>query len=173
MYCKRLFFSILCVVSSLAMAETPILDNSTTSLVLDKIISIPALAHSNITVTTIDGIVKLTGVVNSEPEAILLIQTAQSVTGVKDVDAEHLTVAVSHQPFVDMVITAKIKGLYLQSKLFGSQDIPITSIIVTTNNGIVTLSGKVYSPHQMENAVKLAKSVQGVNEVQCFLKVIR
>lgn len=156
-----------------SFAEVPILDNATTSIINNKITSDPILKRSNVIVTTNNGIVKLDGVVQTDNEAALLIQTAQSASGVKDIDTSALKVAESKQPFVDTVITAKIKGLFLQAKLFGTQDLRAATINVSTNNGIVSLSGIVNSTRQLERAIAIAKTVNGVKSVESIIKVIR
>jgi len=174
----KIIFSILVIVMNLsgisaALAEVPILDNATTSIVKNKIASDPMLSKTNIVVTTNNGIVKLDGTVKTDDEAILLIQTAQSASGVKDIDTSNLKVEQSRQPFTDMVITAKIKGLFLHAKLFGNPNLRATNITVITTNGIVSLSGVVASADQIPQAISLAKTVSGVKSVESMLKVVK
>lgn len=174
---KKYFFACYLVITFLfplyTYAEVPILDNATTGIIKSKIANDPILKRSNVTVTTNNGIVKLNGIVQTDNEAILLIQTAQSASGVKDIDTSTLKVTDSKQPFVDMVITAKIKGLFLQAKLFGTRDLRAATINVSTNNGIVSLSGVVRNPQQVERAIAIAKTVEGVKSVESIIKVIR
>lgn len=60
----------------------------------------------------------------------------------------------------DTDITAKVKyGLHENNATSGSE------IHVTTVNGVVVLSGQVQKKHQAMEAVKVAKSTEGVREV--------
>lgn len=171
---KKIILSIVLVIYCQSIwADIPILDNATTSLILDRITANPVLARANVSVTTQDGVVILEGDVPDEDQATLVIQTAQSATGVKDVDASKLKIAAEKQLFNDVIITAKIKGRFLQAKLFGSQDIPITDITVSTTNGIVSLGGVVPTTKQADIAIKIAKSVTGVKVVESTIKVVR
>lgn len=67
----------------------------------------------------------------------------------------------------DTVITAKVKELFLEDK-----DISSLILHVTTKNGVVYLNGKVNSAYEKKIAVNLAKTVKGVKDVKCDLKVL-
>jgi len=67
----------------------------------------------------------------------------------------------------DTVITAKVKELFLEDK-----DISSLILHVTTKQGVVFLSGKVNNPYEKKIAVNLAKTVNGVKDVKCKLKVL-
>lgn len=67
----------------------------------------------------------------------------------------------------DTVITAKVKELFLEDK-----DISSLIVHVTTKNGVVYLTGKVNNPYEKKIAVNLAKTVHGVKDVNCKLKVL-
>ena len=66
----------------------------------------------------------------------------------------------SAQPGTDTWITTKVK-----SALMTTKGIPSTDISVTTVNGVVTLTGVVDSKIQVKKAVAVAKSIDGVHEV--------
>ncbi len=134
-------------------------------LALDK-----NLSNLNVNVSTDKGQVILQGVVNSEAEANAVIKLASSASGVKTVDATQLRVQKSNQPFTDLVITAKVKGTLAYQHLLDTRSIP-ADIHVETNNGAVYLSGTASSPLQIQNAIKLAKSISGVSRVKSFVEV--
>ncbi|HEV2613453.1 MAG TPA: BON domain-containing protein [Gammaproteobacteria bacterium] len=71
----------------------------------------------------------------------------------------------------DSVITTKIKSSYAHEKLFGTKDISMMGVTVTTKDGIVHLAGTVDNQLQADNAVKLAKEVDGVKSVDSTLVV--
>ena len=80
-------------------------------------------------------------------------------------------VATVEQAASDTAITAKIKGIYASEKVFGDQDISVLGVKVETIHGVVRLTGNVTSEDQANNAIKLARSVKGVNKVIFNLKV--
>lgn len=126
---------------------------------------------TTIHVETQKGVVRLTGTVDSQTEASTAVEIAQSAAGVNDVDASTLVVQNSSQPLQDSYITAKVKGMFLQEKLFNTTDIPVTSITVETQNGVVYLSGNVNSAKIADKAKELAQRVHGVKSVQSTIKV--
>jgi hypothetical protein len=66
----------------------------------------------------------------------------------------------------DARITTTIKA-----KLVANRDLSALDISVSTTNGRVTLSGTVASPERIAEAIKLAYSVDGVQEVVSTLQV--
>lgn len=66
----------------------------------------------------------------------------------------------------DAEITAKVK-----SKLAADPQVAAHNIDVDTNEGIVTLSGRVEDPAQKQEAEKLARATDGVRGVINNLKV--
>jgi len=146
-------------------------DSDITKTISNKISSESSLSGVKIVVETNDGNVALQGNVNSDSQASMVTEIAQSIDGVRDVDTSQLKVKSSNQPFTDSFITAKIKGKFIQQKLFGDKDISAMNIIVETNNGVVTLSGTADDQNQIDNAIKIAKSVSGVKSVKSIIKL--
>lgn len=68
--------------------------------------------------------------------------------------------ADSSQPVNDTWITTKVK-----TELLASNKASGTEINVETTNGVVKLSGTVDSRAEVDNAVKVAKKVKGVTQV--------
>ncbi|MCW5588414.1 MAG: BON domain-containing protein [Legionellales bacterium] len=66
----------------------------------------------------------------------------------------------NEQNLTDSVITTKVKAKILADKTLN----PL-NISVTTENGVVTLNGQVDSDTEYEQAVSLAQSTDGVNDV--------
>ena len=139
-------------------------DSDITTHVKERISADKATANSKIDVETKNGVVTLTGKVETEGEATAAIQDANSVVGVKDVESNKLL--VKDKPFTDAYITAKVKGAFLRDKVFGDEPIDVIGIHVETKNGVVHLTGTAETKAQEENAVKLAKAVKGVKEVK-------
>lgn len=150
----------------LSLANTMPSTSHLTSQVQEKLAADKSLSGTHIKVTTSGRVVYLSGNLDSQTEADAATEAAQSVNGVKDVDTSKLTVKKSNQLTKDSLITAKIKGLFIQHKLFTHHDISVTGIKVETNNGIVSLSGKALNQTEINNAKTLAKSVKGVKKVK-------
>lgn len=166
-------FSSLFIFSALAFAEqTTVSDAAITIQIKAKIAGDKSLSIFSDDVSTINnGVVVLSGVVDSEADATALVQLAESVDGVRDVDTDNLKVKGSLHPMDDAYITAKIKGQFIQAKIFGNEDVALTLVSVETDNGIVHLSGTVDNNKQIRDAIKLARSVKGVKQVESRLTV--
>lgn len=123
----------------------------------------------DIKVETRGGVVTLTGVADTDASKDLAGYLAANTGGVRDVDnrltvsgksdahrgTEQAGAAVS-----DAWITAKVKSSFLYSKHVAGSDIG-----VTTDHGVVKLSGAVESGREKALAVELAKNVRGVKQV--------
>jgi hyperosmotically inducible periplasmic protein len=170
---KGFILSCMIIFSSAAMSQTmtDTSDLGITAAVNNKLAANAALTGGNIQVTTTNGIVHLTGNLNSETQATTATEIAQSTPGVKDVDVSNLQIKGSSQPLTDALITAKIKGLFLQQKLFGNKDIAAMTIKVETNNGQVLLSGTADNNNQIDTAIKLAQSISGVKNVKSTVQI--
>jgi hyperosmotically inducible protein len=152
-------------------ADLSPVDADIVSTINSKIAADATTSNLKVNVTSNNGIVTLSGNVNTAVEAAKLIELSESVTGVKDVDAPQLTPKESTYSFKDAEITAKIKGTYIREKLFGDKDISVMEVKVTTTNGVVYLTGIVDNQAEADNAVKLAKSIKGVKSVDSKLEM--
>jgi hyperosmotically inducible periplasmic protein len=74
----------------------------------------------------------------------------------------------SRQPVTDTVITTKVKA-----ELAAEDETKARNINVTTENGVVRLSGMVDSAAEKKEAEKEARSVEGVTKVDNQLTVKR
>lgn len=146
-------------------------DSDLTSNIQSRLASDPLTASSTVQVNTNQGVVILTGIANTDAEGSKVIEIAQATPGVREVDTTQLQVKDSKQPFSDTVITAKVKGTYIKEKLFGDKDISLIEIGVETKDGVVYLSGTADSQEQADNAVRLAKNISGVKNVNTSVRV--
>jgi hyperosmotically inducible protein len=147
-------------------------DATITANLKDQIAADKALSNLNVNISVSNGVVTISGAVDSDSQADALVTLAESTQGVKDVDAPKLTVKSSKQPFTDTLITSKIKGIFIKEKLFSKEDIAAVKIHVETRNGVVYLTGTADNTVQADNAVKLAGSVTGVTKVKSTVKVV-
>ena len=85
----------------------------------------------------------------------------QLTIGAKPVVAETTKASAPGTDIADSWITTKVKSTYGYSSNVNGSDIG-----VSTNSGIVTLSGKVDSGAERALAIELAQNVRGVKSVQ-------
>lgn len=148
---------------------TQVDDAIITTKVKTKLIEDPITKARKIDVDTVNGVVTLTGLVDSEEEIQRAVAIAQSVPGVKRV-VNNLRVGKRgiKSYLSDKEITAKIKA-----KFIADPEIKAFSIDVDTVNGVVTLTGIVDREEQKRRAVEIAKGVEGVREVIVNIQVKR
>lgn len=148
-------------------------DKDIIKTIKNKIATNPTTVKTKVSVTSIDGKVILSGTVDTNTQADEIIQMSSSTEGVKNVNTDEFQVKSSEQPLSDSFITAKIKGLFLREKLFTNTDIPFWEIKVDTRDGIVYLAGTADSKEQAANAVKLAKEIDGVKQVNSSISILK
>ncbi|MEO8402919.1 MAG: BON domain-containing protein, partial [Gammaproteobacteria bacterium] len=108
---------------------------------------------------------------DTDAEAIRLIQIAEMATGVEDVITAKLTAIQSKHRMTDTTITTKIKLKYIREKVFADKDIAVMGVDVETVNGVAHLTGTVDTQTEADNAIKFAKSIRGVKQVDSRLAV--
>jgi len=145
-----------------------------------------------IDVTTNNGVVTLTGKVESNSERQQALQLARETEGVRRVEDRLQIVAgdaaapagagtpeytgeratgddpTLREQMSDTGITARV-----QSKFFLDDTVKGRNINVDTSGGTVTLEGEVRNELEREQAISLARSVDGVTDVQSRLQVNR
>lgn len=149
-------------------------DASITTAVRSKLLWSKNIDSSVIKVETIDGKVTLDGTVDTTGIKILAERLADGTRGVVKVENNLMINKIpgmagmakisdheSGNKLSDTWITTKVKSTYLYSSNVKSSDIS-----VSTNMGIVTLSGKVDSGVERALAIELAQNVRGVKSVQ-------
>ncbi len=130
-------------------------DSYITSKVKSKLALNNVTKARNIHVITEKGIVHLSGSLDSGNEALVAVQVAASVDGVRDVNSSEITIPNSLIPTDDLYLASKLKGFLLREKLFNDFSTPEVNIEVSSINGEITLSGKVNSIDQKNKAMKL------------------
>lgn len=126
------------------------------------------LFHSNVRaskteVSVKNGVVTLKGKAQSQAQKELTTQYTKEVEGVKEVKNK-MTMAKPSQTAGDKIddasITAQVKMTLMMHKSTGA-----IRTSVTTNNGVVTLSGQAKNDAEVDLVTKLAEDVEGVNNV--------
>jgi len=93
-----------------------------------------------------------------------------NTTPTTKVDYTTTTSTTTTQP-TDPSITAGVKSAFVKEKLFGDATVSAFSISVETIDGVVHLTGTADNQTQIDNAITLSKSVDGVKQVVSTVKV--
>jgi hyperosmotically inducible protein len=157
----------LAAVAVLAQTQSaPNMDDAVISMrVKAALIANDSTKASQINVETQRGVVLLSGFVDSEAMRAAAASSAKAVTGVKEVQNKLMIRDANRstgQAVDDTVIAAKVKGELAGKSGFDTA----TSVTVEVNSGIVELSGFVSTLDQKTQAADIARSVNGVKDVQ-------
>lgn len=151
-------------------AETAAKDSAITAKIKSLFALEPNVKSLNISVTTNNGIVHLSGNVDTGLQADKVVEIAQGVSGVKDVNNSKLTVTSSESYTEDAFITAKVKGtimrLSFDDKISSNHDLH-----VETTNGAVHIAGVVGNKKDVTTIKDALKEVSGVKSVHTDIKV--
>jgi hyperosmotically inducible protein len=139
-------------------------DAAVLASVKSKLITDPVTQARQIDVEVENGIVQLNGFVDSEAEKSQAATLASAVEGVVEV-RNNLSVNAGPETLGgyvdDSALTAKVKAALIESP-----DTKAHEINVETMEGVVQLSGFVDNLAAKDAATTVAKSVEGVKEVQ-------
>jgi osmotically-inducible protein OsmY len=126
----------------------------------------PDLKNNRIDVTVDNGIATLKGNVDTDAEKANASKLAmvKGVVGVQN-QLDVGSVGVK-QTFSDSAITGKIKAKMAEHRMSS-----FTDVSVTTNNGVVTLTGSVPSEQARAEALQAARSADGVTRVENDLTI--
>jgi len=154
-------------------------DSVITAKVKAAMIDDPLLKATEIKVTTENGTVWLSGTLDSQEKITRALEVAKNQENVQSVQ-NNLTLGVPEQPaseqasqqldkagesigqyIDDSVITANVKAAMIEDPLLKA-----TEIKVTTDNGMVRLSGVLDSQEKINRALEVAKNQEDVKSVQ-------
>lgn len=133
-----------------------------------------AVSVLKIHVNTDNGTVRLSGRAKSQAEIEQAIAIAKSTEGVTSVQNE-MQVGTTNtskksgvkQASKDTMITTKVKAKYAQDPLVNGM-----KIRTKTTNGVVHLTGKAKNQEEIDKAVQLAQSTEGVVSVKNQVRII-
>ncbi|KTC76940.1 BON domain-containing protein [Legionella brunensis] len=151
--------------------------NTTTSVTQSNDNTLLSLVQSSleaykdkVQATVSNGVVYLSGQLDSDTDYEKVVILAESTQGVGDINVDKLTVKGSDEPLNDSLLTAKIKGALIQEDIMG-KDLPSWSVGVETKNGQVYLSGQVASAKEKQAILDVVKSVKGVGKINDKMEV--
>jgi osmotically-inducible protein OsmY len=166
--------------AALALAVTTVAcsqsDAGITSAVKTKFAADDTVKASQINVDTSDKVVTLSGTVDSQAAKTRALELARETKGVVRVSDQltvhDMTADVAPAPdaarasFSDAAITASVK-----TKLLADTSVGGLKIDVDTRDGVVTLTGKVKSQAERDQALRIARESDGVKTVDDKLTV--
>lgn len=155
--------------SSMVSKRTQHVDSGTTAVIQQTLEANEKVKARQVDVETREGVVYLTGVVDTEEARREAGRIAWRTEGVRGVE-NNLTVGerTVGSWIDDVTISSKIK-----SKLIATSDIRAGDIDVSSSQGVVTLIGRVSSQSIKSEAARLARDTRGVKDVNNELLVGR
>ena len=158
-------------------------DTGITAKVKQRLATDARLQQATVDVSTNNGVVSLTGTAPDNDTRLAAEELARSVENVSGVDNQinapsalqgaatqaKQAVAAAGGEISDASITAKVKA-----QLAADQQIKAGDLDVDTENGVVSLTGKVSSPQARVRAIEIARKTDGVKDVEAeALKVVQ
>ena len=142
-------------------------DATITTKIEAKMTEDPSVSAFNVDADTNEGVVRLSGTVETAAAKAEAEKLARNTEGVKRVINE---IKIGERDMGDRMsdteITTKIKA-----KITGDGDLSPFNINVDTKDGVVTLRGAVKSAHSKAEAERIAKDTTGVKSVHNMLEV--
>ncbi|WP_299263745.1 BON domain-containing protein [uncultured Psychrosphaera sp.] len=119
-----------------------------------------------------NGVVYLTGEVNSQIEKSLAGELITNLDGVKTVENKLVILPEStqSQEVIDKLTDAKVETV-VKTKLLMHPDVSGTNIEVETENKVVTLTGHVDSEEEKELAAEVVKGTEDIESIVNNLSV--
>lgn len=158
-----------------AMADATVTAKVKAALIREK-----DMSAMDVNVETNNGVVQLSGFVDTMDQQERAAKVALAVEGVREVKND-VRLALStgaatgaaktlkgetKRIVSDTAITARVKAA-----LFAEKNLSAMDVNIETKNGVVQLAGFVDSADQQERAAKVAQTVEGVKEVKNDLRL--
>jgi hyperosmotically inducible protein len=147
----------------------PLDDASITKLVEDLLVQEKAIPNVRIEVSTIQGVVHLSGEVDTRLQENRIIELASSIKNVIDVDNKNLKVRSSSEFLSDSLITAKAKGRIKYLALNKHIDEGYNLHVETTNK-VVHVFGDVQNQKDVAAIEKAINDIVNVEKVKINIR---
>ena len=151
--------------------EQEVSDSVITTKITAKFTKNNNLNPLKISVSTTNGVVKLSGHVKDKKAFVEALRLTVATRGVKVVNTDDLDIKRVNTAFTDTYLTAKVEAAILKAKVLDDESIPLVGINAKTVNGAVTLSGHVKKSRSIVAIVKHVSAVQGVKKIISRLHV--
>lgn len=153
-------------------------DIGLTTKVKAKLAADEAVRAYEIDVKTQDGVTTLTGYVGSEEaknHALELAKNTEGVVRVVDMIAVKTSQESAEAPKPDLTLGQHLDDatitMRVKSRLLESPTVEGLKIDVDTRDAVVFLTGRVRTEAEKEQAIRIAKEVEGVRDVRASLTI--
>lgn len=153
-------------------------DTFVTAKIKTKLATDDAVKSQQIEVQTQNGVVTLTGNVDSQEakdRALELAKFTNGVAHVTDMVAVRTASGTGDAPEPNRTIGERIDDagitMNVKTRLLDDPVVKGLAIDVDTRNGVVFLTGSVRSEAEKDKAIQLVKDTSGVREVQANLRI--
>jgi hyperosmotically inducible protein len=176
---QRSVFGTMAVVAlAIVLAACATTDTGLTGKVKAKLAAANDVPASTIEVSTRNGVVTLTGNVETvevRERALQLARETKGVVEVVDMISVQTTEGTGDAPEPDRMMGERIDDAGITMKVKANLlDDPVVKglrIDVDTREGVVYLTGNVASENEKEQAIRVARGTEGVREVQANLSI--
>lgn len=160
-----------CFAADIQEIEQGLSDSVITTKITAKFAQNKNLNPLKLSVSTLDGVVTLSGHVKDRQAFVDALRIAKSTKGVKSVDADELQIKLVNTALTDTYITAKVEAAVLKAKVLDDESIPLVGINAKTSNGVVTLTGDLPNDDAISAILKRVNAVRGVKKIVSKLQV--
>ncbi|WP_317618732.1 molecular chaperone OsmY [Dickeya oryzae] len=157
--------------NSVQQATNYVDDSTLTARVKSALLKDETLDSNDISVSTHDGVVTLSGFIASQQMATGAVKIAAQTEGVKSVSDKLQVKDGSGVQSVGGYADDALTTSTVKAKLLADDIVPSRHIKVITQDGVVLLTGQVANRAQAERAESIAKAVSGVKSVKNELTV--
>jgi len=161
------------VIVSMVVSCMHTTDAGITGLIKTKLAADDRVRASEINVDTTNGVVTLTGNVDSQEardQAIKLAKETSGVRDVKDMISVRSGSASGNAPEPNRTVGEHIDDagitMRVKARLLDDPTVKGLKIDVDTREGVVFLTGSVPSDAERKQAIELARTTEGVKDVQ-------
>lgn len=135
--------------------------------VMDELRNTPLINANEIGVSVKNGIVTLSGIVDSYPKKIIVERAVKGVPGVKGI-AEDLEVHLSdvHKKSDSEIAQVVLDALHWHSAA------PFERITILVEDSVVTIDGTVDWDYQRKHVTKVAENIPGVKGIINNIKIV-
>ena len=151
--------------------EQELSDSVITTKITAKFTKNKNLNPLKISVSTTNGVVKLSGNVKDNQAFVDALRLTKATKGVLSVDCHNLEIKRVNTSFTDAYITAKVEAAVLEAKVLDDESIPLVGINASTKNGIVKLSGDVKKSSSITAILKRVNNIKGVKKIISELQI--
>ena len=150
-----------------------------TSKIKPKLAAAPVVKAHQIDVDSNNGVVTLTGNIDSQEakdRALALARETKGVVEVRDMIEVRIAAAEGNAPDTDRTVGQTVDDagitMRVKAKLLDDPNVKGLKIDVDTREGVVYLTGQVSNDQLKEQAIRLARETEGVRDVQANLEIV-